>query len=187
MEFLSGVELAKHTEKDKLLPLAKVLDIVARTADALGYAHEQNVVHCDIKPGNIMYEQTANTVKVMDFGISRMTGLSARRTGLVIGSPLYMSPEQVMGKQMNSLSDLFSLGSTLYQLVSGHLPFEGDSDLDVMYRIAKDRHTDIQSFKPGLPPSLCAVINRSLEKDMAARYQSGAEMADAIRQSAARL
>jgi eukaryotic-like serine/threonine-protein kinase len=187
MEFLSGEQLSRHTRKDSLLPLAKVLDIMACTADALGYAHEQNVVHCDVKPGNIMYDQASDTVKVMDFGISRLTDLSVTRAGLVLGSSLYMSPEQVMGKQINALSDLFSLGSSLYQLVSGRLPFEGDSDLDVMHRIAKDLPTDIMSFNPDLPPSLCAVINKSLAKDMAMRYQSGAEMAEAIRQCAARL
>lgn len=187
MEFLKGVELTEHTTPDKLLPLPKVLEIMARAADALGYAHEQNIVHRDVKPGNIMYDAANNTVKVTDFGISRLTNLSETRIGVVLGSPLYMSPEQVMGKQIDGLSDLFSLGSTLYQLVSGRLPFEGDSEFDVMYRVAKEPHTDIQTIKPDLPPCVCAIINRALAKEMASRYQSGAEMAEAIRQCAATL
>ncbi|HMC13621.1 MAG TPA: serine/threonine-protein kinase [Gallionellaceae bacterium] len=185
MEFLNGVELTEHTKPNNLLPLPKTLEIVARVADALGYVHEHNVKHGDVKPGNIMFDQASNTVKVMDFGISRLSNLSATRVDLLLGTPLYMSPEQVMRKQINGLSDLFSLGSSLYQLVSGHLPFEGDSDVDVMNRIAKEPHTDILSFKPDLPPSLCAVINKALEKDMATRFQSGAELAEAIRQCAA--
>ena len=186
MEFLSGEKLTRFTSTDNLLPLIKVLDIMARSADALDYAHEQNVIHRDIKPGNIMYDRVSNTVKVIDFGISILTNLSAGK-GSVIGTPLYMSPEQVMGKQINGLSDLFSLGSSLYQLVSGHLPFEGATDVDVMRRIAKEPHKNILSVKPDLPPCVCAIIDRALAKDMVNRYQSGYEMAEAIRQCAAHL
>lgn len=184
MEFLNGVELTEHTKPNNLLPLPTTLEIVARVADALSYVHEHNVKHGDVKPGNIMFDQASNTVKVMDFGISRLTNRAATRVDLLLGTPLYMSPEQVMGKQINGLSDLFSLGSSLYQLVSGRLPFDGDSDVDVMKRIAEEPHTDILSFRPDLPPSLCAVINKALEKDMATRFQSGAELAEAIRHCA---
>jgi eukaryotic-like serine/threonine-protein kinase len=185
MEFLKGVELTEYTRPEKLLPLDKVLEIMARAADALGYAHEQNIVHRDVKPGNIMYDSDNNTVKVTDFGISRLTNLSETRAGLVLGSPLYMSPEQVMGKQIDGLSDLFSLGITLYQLVSGRLPFEGDSEFDVMYRVAKEPHTNISSIKADLPSCVCAIINQALSKDMKGRFQSGYEMAEAIRHCAA--
>jgi len=187
MEFLKGMELAEHTKPDNLLPLPKTLEIMARAADALGYAHEQNIVHRDVKPGNIMYDASSNMVKVTDFGISRLATLSATRGGVVLGSPLYMSPEQVMGKQINGLSDLFSLGITFYQLASGRLPFEGDSEFDVMYRVAKEPHADILSFKPDLPACVCAVINRALEKAPEDRFHSGSEMAEAIRQCAAKL
>lgn len=187
MEFLNGKELTEYTSLDNLLPLEKTLEIVARAADALGYAHEQNIVHRDIKPGNIMYDATSNSVKMTDFGISRLANLSETRAGLVLGSPLYMSPEQVMGKQVDGLSDLFSLGTTLYQLASGRLPFEGNSEFDVMYRVAKEPHTDILSVKPGLPPCICTIINRALAKDIQERYQSGYEMAAALRQCLLRL
>jgi len=187
MEFLKGVELTEHTKPDNLLPLAKTLEIIARAADALAYAHEQHIVHRDIKPGNIMYDASINSVKVTDFGISRLTKLSTTRIGVVLGTPLYMSPEQVMGKQIDGLSDIFSLGSTLYQMVSGHLPFEGDSEFDVMYKVAKDPHTDILSVKSDIPACVCEVINRALAKEKADRYQSGSEMAEAIRLCAATL
>jgi len=187
MEFLTGVKLTVYTKTYSLLSLPKVLDIMARAADALGYAHEQNVVHRDVKPGNIMYDQANNSVKVIDFGISMLADLSATQDNLVMGSPLYMSPEQVMDKQINGLSDLFSLGSSFYQLVSGHLPFEGDTDLEVMHRIVKETHTDILSVRPDLPPCVCTIIDRALAKDVENRYQSGHEMADAIRHCAATL
>lgn len=181
MEFLKGVELTEHTKPDTLLPLSKTLEIIARSADALAYAHEQNIVHRDIKPGNIMYDASNNAVKVTDFGISRLTNLSATRAGVVLGTPLYMSPEQVMGKHIDGQSDIFSLGSTLYQMVCGQLPFSGDSEFDVMYKVAKDPHTDILSVKPDVPACVCAIINKALEKEMENRFQSGTEMADAIR------
>jgi serine/threonine-protein kinase len=187
MEFLNGVELTEHTKPHGLLPLPLLLRIIARAADALGYAHEQNVVHRDVKPGNIMYDQASNTVKVMDFGISVLTTLAAAQSEVVLGSPLYMSPEQVMGKQLNGLSDLFSLGSSLYQLVSGHLPFKGDSALEVMRRVAKEPHPNILSVKPDLPSCVATIVDRALAKDTKKRYQSGCEMADAIRQCAAML
>lgn len=187
MEFLKGVELTEHTIHGNLLPLPKALDIMARAADALAYAHEQDIVHRDVKPGNIMYDAANDAVKVTDFGISRLTNLSETRIGIVLGSPLYMSPEQVMGKQIDGLSDLFSLGTTLYQLVSGRLPFEGETEFDVMLRVAKEPHTDISVYAPDLPHCVRDIINKALEKDMGKRYQNGTEMAEAIRQCAASL
>jgi serine/threonine protein kinase len=191
MEFLQGRELTEFTSPDRLLPLPKVLKIIARAADALGYAHEEGhekgIVHRDVKPGNIMYDAANDSVKVTDFGISRLVNLKATRMGLVLGTPLYMSPEQVMGKQITGISDLFSLGATLYQLLCGRLPFEGDSDFEVMRRIAQERHADIAAFRPDLPECVRAIIDRALEKQPEARFQSGYEMAEAIRQCAAKI
>lgn len=185
MEYLKGVELTVYTRADNLLPLPKALEIMARAADALGYAHEEGhekgIVHRDVKPGNIMYDPSDDSVKLTDFGISRLMDLNATRVGLVLGTPLYMSPEQVMGQKINHLSDLFSLGATLYQLVCGRPPFEGDSEFDVMSSIVKEPHTDILSLRPDLPRELCDVINRALAKNPDQRFQSGAEMAEAIR------
>ncbi len=187
MEYLRGVELTEHTVPEKLLPLPTVLEIMERAADALAYAHEQNIVHRDVKPGNIMYDASTNVIKMADFGISRLTNLSRTRTGVVLGSPFYMSPEQVMGQKINGQSDLYSLGATFYQLVCGRLPFKGETDVQVMYSIVQDPHPAILSVRPGLPPCVCAIIDRALAKDTAQRYQSGHEMAADIRRCRAAL
>ncbi|HUW25886.1 MAG TPA: serine/threonine-protein kinase [Gallionella sp.] len=187
MEFLKGKDLVPFTKPDNLLPLPKVMSIIARVADALDYAHKQNVVHRDIKPANIMYDPETDTPKVTDFGIARITDSSKTKTGMVLGTPSYMSPEQLAGQKIHGSSDLFSLGASLYQLACGKLPFQGDSMAQLMYRIANEPHTDILSIRPNLPPCLAAVINKSLAKLTEDRYSSGAEMADALRQCAASL
>lgn len=187
MEYLKGHDLVPHTKPGALLPLPQVLDIVARVADALDYAHRQNVVHRDIKPGNIMYDPGSGAVKVADFGIARLTDASKTKTGMVMGTPSYMSPEQLAGLKVSGSSDLFSLGVTLYQLACGRLPFEGDSMAQLMYRIANEAPTDIQTVRPGLPVCLVAILGRTLAKKPEQRYTTGAELAEALRQCAAQL
>jgi serine/threonine-protein kinase len=181
MEFLKGKDMVPYTKQDNLLPLPRVMSIIARVADALEYAHKQNVVHRDIKPANIMYDPETDTPKVTDFGIARITDSSKTKTGMVLGTPSYMSPEQLAGKKIGGGSDLFSLGVTLYQLSCGKLPFEGDSMTQLMYRIANEAHTDILSVRADLPPCLVNIINKSLAKQNEDRYASCAEMADALR------
>ncbi len=185
MEFLKGKDLVPYTKPDNLLPLPKVMSIIARVAEALDYAHKQNVVHRDIKPANIMYDAQTDTPKVTDFGIARITDSSKTKTGMVLGTPSYMSPEQLAGRKIEGHSDLFSLGVSLYQLACGKLPFEGDSMAQLMYRIANEPHADILSIRPDLPPCLVAIINKSLAKQIEDRYASGAEMAEALRRCAA--
>jgi serine/threonine-protein kinase len=187
MEFLKGKDLTMYTKQPNLLPLPKVLSIVARVADALSYAHSLNVVHRDIKPANIMYDPESDTVKVTDFGIARITDSSKTKTGMVLGTPSYMSPEQLAGTKIEGHSDLFSLGVSLYQLVCGKLPFEGDSMAQLMFRIANEHPTDILSVNPKVPPCVVAIIDRALAKKISERYQTGSEMAEEIRQCAASL
>ena len=187
MEFLKGKDLVPYIKPDNLLPLPRVLSIVARVADALGYAHTLHVVHRDIKPANIMYDMEGDTVKVTDFGIARITDSSKTKTGMVLGTPSYMSPEQLAGAKIEGASDLFSLGASLYQMVCGKLPFEGDSMAQLMFRIANEPHTDILSVKPDVPPCVVAIINKALAKKVEERYRTGQEMAEAIRQCAANL
>ena len=187
MEFLKGKDLVFYTKQENLLPLPKVLDIVAYVADALNYAHAQHVVHRDIKPANIMYDPETGNVKVTDFGIARITDSSRTKTGMVLGTPSYMSPEQLAGRKIEGSSDLFSLGTSLYQMVCGKLPFAGDSMAQLMFRIANEPHTDIMTINPGVPPCVAAIINRALAKKVEDRYQSGSEMAEAIRQCMASL
>jgi serine/threonine-protein kinase len=187
MEFLKGKDLVQFTKSPNLLPLPKVLSIVSRVADALSYAHGLNVVHRDIKPANIMYDPESDTVKVTDFGIARITDSSKTKTGMVLGTPSYMSPEQLAGAKIGGHSDLFSLGVSLYQLVCGKLPFEGDSMAQLMFRIANEQPTDILTVDMNVPPCVVAIINKALAKKIEERYQTGAEMAEALRQCAATL
>ena len=187
MEFLRGQDLVAHTRPGTLLPLPQVLEIAARVAEALDYAHRQSVVHRDIKPGNIMYDPDSGTVKVADFGIARLTDANKTRTGMVMGTPSYMSPEQLAGLKVGGASDLFSLGVTLYQLACGRLPFDGDSMAQLMYRIANEAPTDIRTVRADLPACLLAILDRLLAKDPQARFATGAALAEALRQCAAQL
>jgi len=187
MEFLKGKDLVPQTKPRNLLPLPKTLSVVARVGEALAYAHQQNVVHRDIKPANIMYDAQADSVKVTDFGIARITDSSKTKTGMVLGTPSYMSPEQLAGKKIDGQSDLFSLGVTLYQLACGRLPFQGDSMTQLMFKIANEPPADVLGINPTLPECLAVVINKALAKDMGARFKSGEEMAQALRQCAAQL
>jgi hypothetical protein len=181
MEFLKGHDLVPFTKPDKLLPLPRVLSIIARVAEALSYAHENNVVHRDIKPANIMYEGESDQVKVTDFGIARITDSSKTKTGMVLGTPSFMSPEQLAGHKIDGRSDLFSLGVTLYQMACGRLPFEGDSMAQLMFRIANEAPADIYKINPALPRCLGFVLDKALNKSVDERFQTGAEMAKSVR------
>jgi len=181
MELLKGKDLIPYTKPDNLLPVDKVVSIVARVADALGYAHKQNIVHRDIKPANIMYELENDAPKVTDFGIARITDSSKTKTGMVLGTPSYMSPEQLSGKKVDGRSDLFSLAVSLYQLLCGALPFVGDSMAQLMFKIANEAATDILSVRPDLPPALAAFLEKAMAKDADQRYQTGDEFAAALR------
>jgi eukaryotic-like serine/threonine-protein kinase len=150
MEFLKGHDLNRYTKKDKLLPVKTVLQIIERAADALNYAHTQNVVHRDIKPANIMYEPESGQIKITDFGIARITDSSKTKTGVVLGTPSYMSPEQLSGKKVDGRSDLFSLGVMLFQMLTGQLPFQADSMATLMYKIANETPPSVLELKPEL-------------------------------------
>lgn len=177
MEFLKGRDLTDCSKSGYLLPVPVVVSVVARVAEALAYAHTQNVVHRDIKPANIMYEPESDTVKVTDFGIARITDSSKTKTGLVLGTPSFMSPEQLAGKKVDGRSDLYSLGVMLFQLLTGVLPFRGDSMAELMFKIANDEAPDIRVIRPDLPEALSNVVARAMAKRPETRYQTGDEFA----------
>jgi serine/threonine-protein kinase len=185
MEFLKGKDLVQHCKQPNLLPPAKVLSIVERVSDALSYAHSMGVVHRDIKPANIMYEPDGDVPKVTDFGIARVTDSSKTKTGMVLGTPSYMSPEQLAGKRIDGRSDIFSLGVTLYQMLCGRLPFEGESMTQLMFAIANTAHPPIRQYNPALPEWVDGIIDKVLAKDADQRFQTGAELAEAIRKARA--
>ncbi|HYW55903.1 MAG TPA: serine/threonine-protein kinase [Polaromonas sp.] len=181
MEFLKGKDLADVTKDGQLLPIPKVLSIVARVAEALAYAHKQNVVHRDIKPANIMYDLDSDSVKVTDFGIARITDSSKTKTGLVLGTPSFMSPEQIAGKKVDGRSDLYSLGVMLFQMLAGVLPFRGDSMAELMYKIANEPAPDIRIIRAELSERLADVVALSLSKRSETRYQDGDQFAADLR------
>lgn len=187
MEFLAGHDLARYTKPDSLLPVPTVMGIIFKSALALDYAHKHNVVHRDIKPANVMYEPQSKQVKLTDFGIARITDSSKTKTGMVLGTPSYMSPEQLSGKKVDGRSDLFSLGVMFYQMLTGRLPFQGDSMATLMYKIANEAHTEVDQLRPDLTkqrPCISAIINKALEKDPERRYQTGGEIARDIQRCA---
>ncbi len=184
MELLKGGDLVPFTKPGALLPIDQVVSIIARTADALGYAHRQSVVHRDIKPANIMFHLESDTVKVADFGIARLTDSSKTKTGMVLGTPSYMSPEQLGGKKIDGRSDLFSLAVSLYQMLSGKLPFEGDSMGQLMFKISSQPPTDILSINPDVPARIVAFLDRAMDKEPDNRFQTGEEFAAALREAA---
>ena len=181
MEFLKGRDLVDFCKGNSLLPIPKVLSIVARVAEALAYAHRQNVVHRDIKPANIMYEVDSDTVKVTDFGIARITDSSKTKTGLVLGTPSFMSPEQIAGKKVDGRSDLYSLGVMLFQMLTGVLPFRGDSMAELMYKIANEEAPDIRIVRNEISEQLAQVVARALTKRSDLRYQDGDAFAADLR------
>ena len=177
MEFLKGSDLSKYIKKDNLLPFGKVLSMIKRAAEGLDYAHSNNVVHRDIKPANIMYDEASDTLKITDFGIARITDSSKTKTGMVLGTPSYMSPEQLAGKKVGGQSDLFSLGVMLFQMVTGELPFKGESMATLMYKIANEPHPAPDTINASVPRCITVIINRAMDKDTEKRYQRGADMA----------
>lgn len=181
MEYLRGHHLSTHTDAKNLLPPKSVMLLVARVAEALHYAHRQNVVHRDIKPANIMFNPETDELKITDFGIARLTDTSRTKTGIVLGTPSFMSPEQLEGRTLDGRSDQFALGVSLYQLLCGQLPFRADSMPRLMQKIATEAHTPIRTIRPDLPPELEAIIDRALSKSADDRYVTCAELAMALR------
>lgn len=181
MDYVEGSSLEAFTHPEHLLPVDEALEVIAQVAEALDYAHSRNVVHRDIKPGNIIYNRDTGVVKVTDFGIARLTDESKTKSGSILGSPAYMSPEQVAGKKVDGRSDLFSLGTTLYQLLTGELPFTGDSVTNVLYRILNEKPKAITRLRPELSISLSRLVTRTLNKEPKKRYQTGEQLAEALR------
>ncbi len=186
MEFLDGDDFQKYTKKKNLLPMRKVIDYAADIADGLDYAHQNGIVHRDIKPANIMLLKSG-VVKITDFGIARITATSQTQTGVVKGTPHYMSPEQISGKKVDGRSDIFSLGGMLYQLLTGELPFRGDSPAALMHQIMNIPHPDPKQYNPKIMAPLVTIIDKALEKDRNKRYQRAIHMAQHLRALGAKI
>lgn len=181
MEFLEGEDLEKYTKKENLLPIPKTIGYIADIAEALDYAHQKGVVHRDIKPANIMLMKNG-IVKITDFGIARITATSQTQTGVVKGTPYYMSPEQFSGEKVDGRSDIFSLGTMFFQLLTGTLPFSGDSPAALMNQIMNVKHPDPKQINPRIVKPVVTIIDRALEKDREKRYQRASLMAADLRE-----
>ncbi len=177
MEYVKGHDLLRHTLPGTLLPLPQVLRTLARVAQALAHAHTQGVVHRDVKPANVMIDPATDSVKVTDFGIARITDACRTRTGLVLGTPSFMSPEQMAGRRVDGRSDLYSLGVMLFQMLTGALPHRSESMAQLMNQIANDTAPDVRTLRPELPEALANVVALALEKRVEVRYADGNQMA----------
>ena len=185
MDYIDGFTLDRFTRLDDLLPVSKVFELMAQVAEALAYAHDHSIIHRDIKPSNLLFDKKTEQVKVSDFGIARFSNESRTRTGQVMGSPLYMSPEQLKGQTIKGTSDLFSLGVTMYQLLTGITPFAADSLPELTLQVINKKQTSVREIRPELPASAVRIINKALQKDPAKRYQSAQEMAEQLRKAQA--
>ncbi len=180
MELLEGKDLEQFCQKESLLPLRRVLDVVAETADALDYAHARGVVHRDVKPANIMILDDGR-IKVMDFGIAKAVTSSHTKTGVILGTPNYMSPEQIEGHEINGRSDIFSLGVVLYQLLTGALPFHGKTMTELFYQITQVKHPSPRSHNPRVIKPCEQLIDKALAKNQDKRFQTAGLFAKYLR------
>ena len=175
MELVEGADLRQRLKEGAVAPLDAV-DIAQQIAEGLGFAHERGIVHRDIKPGNIML-QPRGQAKIMDFGLARMRVADHKTsTGMVLGTPKYMSPEQVAGLPVDQRSDIFSLGIVLYEMLTGVRLFAGADTPQIMHNVVNVEHEPPSVIKPGLPPMLDFVVARALKKDPAVRYQDVYEL-----------
>ncbi len=162
------------------MAIKKAVDIMLKVTDALDYAHQQGVVHRDIKPANIM-ELKDGSIRITDFGIARIVATSQTQTGTILGTPSYMSPEQVSGKKVDGRADIFSLGVTFYELLTGEKPFKGDSIANLVYQITNEKHPDPRQFRPEIPECIVNVLDKALKKNPDERYQIAREMHDDLK------
>jgi serine/threonine-protein kinase len=187
MEYVEGGDLRDMLAEGRLPPVDKAVDIAAQVAEGLAYAHEHHVVHRDIKPANIMITPQGR-VKIADFGIARMRSAESRtQTGVILGSPKYLSPEQVTGQRADHRADIFSLGVILYQMLTGSTPFNGDSVGSLMYQITNLDPPAPSTVNPQAPLMLDYIVAKALAKAPESRYQSAAELASDLRECSRRL
>ena len=178
-ELVEGENVETYCRKGSLLPLKKVLDVVAETAEALDYTHEKGLVHRNIKPANIMLLANG-TVKVAGFGIAKSADDTQTKTRALLGTPNYMSPEQAMGLEIDGRSDIFSLGVVFFRLLTGELPFTDKSLKGLLYKITRSRHPSVTAINPNIPSGVESIVDRALAKRVDKRYQSAKQMAQDI-------
>src|SRR5208282_2533985 len=180
MEFLEGKSLEKIVQEQTILPIETILPIYDQVCSALDHAHQNKIVHRDIKPANIMILQNG-LVKVTDFGIAKMMDMGMTQAGQILGTPNYMSPEQVKGRQIDGRSDIFSMGVILYELVTGEKPFGGQNITTVIYKIINENPIPPRELDASIHAGLSYVISKALAKNPDERYQTCKELAEDLR------
>ena len=182
MEFLEGAELKDMIASGNLPAPNQVVDIIAQVAEGLWFAHQQDIVHRDVKPSNIMVMR-GGIAKITDFGIARLPNSAVKTmTGLILGSPRYMSPEQVIGKTIDARSDIFSLGVVLYEALTGVAPFDGDNVNAIMYATVNTTPPAPSSLSRAVPPMLDLIVAKAMAKQLDDRYQTIKELGDDLRE-----
>jgi eukaryotic-like serine/threonine-protein kinase len=179
MEYLEGESLDRIIEQRPVLPLSVKLGYIVRVCDALAYAHQHNVVHRDVKPANIMVTKEG-VVKVVDFGIARLTDMSMTQPNMMIGSRAYMSPQLYKGERADARSDIWAVGVSLYELLAYKRPFTGDSEAELMFHIIYEKPEDLMGQSPECTEELAAIVSKMLEKKSEDRYQSMDDLMHAI-------
>ncbi|HZY89558.1 MAG TPA: protein kinase, partial [Gemmataceae bacterium] len=181
MQYVAGVSLQERLDRTGPLQVKEILRIGMQAAQGLAAAHAQGLVHRDVKPANILLENGVERVKLTDFGLARMADdASVSQSGVIAGTPLYMAPEQARGEELDARADLFSLGSVLYAMCTGHPPFRAGSPLAVLRRVCEDTPRPVREVNPDIPDWLAEIVATLHEKDPARRFQSAAEVADLL-------
>jgi eukaryotic-like serine/threonine-protein kinase len=179
MELLRGQDLKEMIAHHQALGLARKLSIMLQVGAGMAYVHGRNIVHRDLKPANI-HVQPDGQAKIMDFGLVRVGDSNMTRTGSVMGSPAYMSPEQLIGNRADARSDVFALGTVYYELLSGQRAFPGRGIAEIMMNVLQKEARPLKEAAPDVPPGVVFVVERCLRKDAAQRYQAAAELHAAL-------
>jgi serine/threonine-protein kinase len=179
MEFVQGADLEHLMRQNVPLSLAAQIDIIVDVLNGLYYAHRRGIVHRDIKPANIRVDEEGHA-RIMDFGVARLATSDMTKSGVMMGTPNYMAPEQISGGDITPAVDIFSVGALLYELLTHVKPFQGDTMHNVLFKIVTDNPPDVREIKPDLPEALSEIVRKAIEKDPSHRYRTASEMANAL-------
>jgi len=181
MELLDGIDL-KHALTERRMTLDEKVGVALQVCEGVAFAHSKDIVHRDLKPANI-HILPSGKVKILDFGLARLSGSEMTTAGMVMGTPHYMSPEQVRGQKADSRSDVFALGCLFYELLTGRRPFDAESMHGVLFKIMQEDPVPLREAEPGTPEPIARVVEKALAKNAADRFANAGDMVAALRQA----